>query len=386
MKSFAATLFLVSTLSAACASEPATVASSLTSVATTASAKPVTPEDVRILALRAEFTNSPNLCDATRLDSQWFGARDSVASYWLESTRGKTKLSGTVHDAVVRIDEQAYTDCENGGPLKGTAKSKERRRLNLAAVQAAWKFLKAEGIDYGSFDRIVLSMPPAVCERGGVFFNTFADDKAFRPILSYHDCTSVYVDAHEVGHSFGLAHANGPTAFDLSADQSSLMGYPADAEGRPRTDVGAWDVVGLDAVSQLRLGNVPAAEILSSGFSGKTVRLESLNGPGKGTKVLRIKSREKLRGDIYVSFRGDESFDANLPESAQNRVAVHQGKTDETTDVDTLIANPSYLLANVGTAKKTETFEHPEFRLTAQKVEAGSATVTIVLKRGAAGP
>lgn len=360
-----------------------------------------TPGAVRVLAVRAAFLNSNNSCSVSKLRSQLFGKEDSVADYWSKSSGGRTTITGEVYKSLITINEKVDIDCRPGSAPSGPAKLAERRRILDKVVTATWEHLENEGIDPLSYDQVFISAPPVVCESGGR--TGFQNVSTTMPIVSYNNCSSYYVDAHEFGHSFGLAHANGESIMELSRDQSSMMGYPNYANSRvlstpnplgakgplgyyppllheSGTDVAGWKAVGLDAINWAKLGYFTRGELvdLTAAPAEQRFELVPLNGNRSGIRAVRVKLPGNLKGDIFISYRKGENYDKNLSPELRDKVVVHQGKTDDI-DPEKALQVMSFFLGSLSNASTA--FDHPALRIQLESSGGPNARVIIQRKR-----
>jgi hypothetical protein len=186
----------------------------------TASAEPVTGPQ-RILVVLATWGPQP----FTRADAQKaiFGDADA---FYRSNSYGKVWLTGTVTPWL-----HAFP-----GPLVNCAVIPLRDAGNAAA--------RAAGYDLSAYDRVVFIHPPAGCPWSGV---TFANTVLINGALSRR------VIDHELGHAFGLPHANATTCRQHAVGcDATEYGDPFDTMGSGVGDFSAYAKVQLGWITHIR--------------------------------------------------------------------------------------------------------------------------------------
>jgi hypothetical protein len=215
-----------------------------------------------------------------------FNGPDSVAAFYSEATYGAFTFSGTVLDPVT-IPFSTTSACFYWD-------------WALAARQAA---VASYNVDFDNYDHIVFALPSCPsCQLDGAANINGRNSWNFGKPLEH----GIY--SHELGHNFGLLHANTPG--EEGGDFSSTMGY---------SDV----MVHFNAPEKDAAGWIPPSRAFNV-VAEANYRLAPLESQGGfDPLLLRIESQASPTERYYVSYRRPLGFDANLPLEFQDKISIH---------------------------------------------------------------
>ena len=248
---------------------------------------------------------------------------DEADAFYRAASYGKASLTGVVTPWLKAFE----------GPAACTLLS--LRAAGSAAASAA-------GYDPAAYDRVIYLHPAAGCPWSGV---TFATAVYLNGALNRH------LVAHELGHSYGLAHAN-TTSCRRHGCPAVEYGDPYDTMGEGDGDFGAESKVKLGWLTRV-------AKPSSSGVYG----LDPLERPSAGNQAIVLTTA----GDEYwIEYRAQRGGPRAGP-GVLLRVSPSPDLRGPETDAarNLLLANPS------GRG-------HPELRTGERFVDPGAFTLTVL--------
>jgi hypothetical protein len=237
------------------------------------------------LVVLADMLHAPVGVTSQQVADVLFNGPDSVNAFYAEATYGAVSFTGQVLDPV-SIPYSGEGTCFY---------------INwaVAAQQAA---TAAYNVDFSQYDHVVYVLPPCPsCHLDGVAAINGRNSWNFGKPLE----RGIY--SHELGHNFGLLHANTPGV--EGGDFSSTMGY-------------SDQMVHFSAAEKDAAGWLPLQRALNIEAEGqyRLAPLESL----AGFDPLALRIDAPGSDDLYyVSYRQPVGFDANLPAMFQNHLSVH---------------------------------------------------------------
>ena len=187
---------------------------------------------------------------------------DEAAAFFRASSYGLVSLTGAVTEWVLAFRGEPNCDAQ---PTMGAARA--------AAVRA--------GYEIGRYERVIYVQPFVGCAFSGV--------TAGRDVLLDGELTSRLV-VHELGHTFGLGHANVARCF---ADYCTAIEYgdPYDTMGSGSGDFNAWE--------KFRLGWLPR---LTAPIRNGTFTIHELERPAQGPQALVVPT---AREEYWFEHRGE---------------------------------------------------------------------------------
>jgi hypothetical protein len=204
-----------------------------------------------------------------------------------------------------------------------TAFSAEPRCDPLRVARAARTAAGAAGHDTGSFDYVIYLTPQLDCGWSGLSManEVMLNGELYRKLV-----------AHELGHGFGLYHANTASC--------GRLGCAADEYGDPYGTMGSGDG-DFNAYEKYRLGWLRK---LAWGNRSRTVQIDGLEGVSKGPKALVVTTAGEQywienRRRASRSDRGRQLEPGVLVRIGPPRVYPN-GRVVVTTS-DTLVADPA---------------------------------------------
>ncbi len=238
------------------------------------------------LVLTANFADKALSVSQTTIYNQVFGATNSVADYYRQSSNGNVTFSGSMY-----------------GPFQLTANSTDACAFQTWSSQLE-TLAANSGVNVSSYSRRVYVFPTSTC---GIGYGTVGGSPSMAWIFRA-DLTDLFT--HEVGHNLGFMHSSTPS--DQYGDTSDVMGYSGLA---------------------LRLNNAPN-HVTTGWFSSSWIKSVSASGiftldPTETTspvnpQVLMLPKPDT--GDYYfISFRQPIGYDTTLASGYQNLVSIHRG-------------------------------------------------------------
>jgi len=208
------------------------------------------------------FTTDSAMREVFSTDSS---AADSVNNFYIRNSYGALKLTGSVNLA---------------GDVFGWITinySKAGACSYYDWSDAANAALTEKGVDMTAYDNIIYSFPRANCPFGGI---------AQLPGSRSWNNGGLGSATHELGHNFGMAHAN---AFECTDSN----GFTADSGSCTSREYGdAFDIMGslggdLNAFHREQMGWFSGSDIQSVTATGDYV-LKDINTPGPAVKAIKM--------------------------------------------------------------------------------------------------
>jgi hypothetical protein len=238
-----------------------------------------------MLVVLADMLHAPVGVTSKQVADVMFNGPNSVNAFYAEATYGAVSFTGQVLDPV-------------SIPYSG-----EGTCFYINWAVAAQQAAAAEyNVDFSQYDHIVYVLPPCPsCHLDGVAAINGRNSWNFGKPLEQ----GIY--SHELGHNFGLLHANTPGV--EGGDFSSTMGYSDQLVhfNAAEKDAAGWlppsRALNIESEGQYRLAPLESL----SGFDPLTLRIDAAGSDDR----------------YYVSYRLPVGFDANLPAMFHNRLSVH---------------------------------------------------------------
>ncbi len=226
-----------------------------------------------------------------------FGGANSVANYWSEASFGNQLMTGTVTPWLT-ASFQAPTTCNY------SAIATEARRVAQLA-----------GYSLGSYQKFVyLFTRVSACGWAGLGQVTGTQTWS-------NQYNTLGVIGHEIGHNFGLGHANslpcsGVTIATNCPDNRPEYGDPWNIMGNQGTrHINAWQ--------KNEMGWIPDAKVATHTVGSATYTLSPLESPSGTLYAVQIPAA--MHRTYWVEHRTATGFDAGLPAAATNGATIHLG-------------------------------------------------------------
>ena len=208
-----------------------------------------------------------------------FGASNSVASWFSETSGGQVAVIGTVF-----------------GYYNGLKTCDLAKQLASAAAAA-----KAGGYVAADFDHLVVYTPQQPCDFGGIGWvgqnGVFLNGEIAPGLME-----------HELGHNLGLWHAGqyACASAKLSAGCLTVYGDDTDVMGDPYSNHG------YNAVHKYTLGWIPASEVRTVTSGTQTIALTASENPVVAGAVELILVRAADGARYAIDRRASVGYDTGL--------------------------------------------------------------------------
>ena len=136
-----------------------------------------------------------------------------------------------------------------------------------------------------------------------------------------NESNTLSVIGHEVGHTFGLGHANSLPCNGVTIATNCPLGRPE--YGDP------WDIMGNQSTAQVNawqkndMGWVPDAKVAKHPGGTASYTLSPLSSPGGAIYAVQVPAA--VHRTYWIEYRQPAGFDATLPASATNGAIIHLG-------------------------------------------------------------
>jgi len=226
-----------------------------------------------------------------------FTSATSVANYWSEASFGKQTLAGTVTPWLT-ASFQTPSTCDYQGIATEARRLATANGYNLANYQ---KFVYV-------FTRV------AACGWAGL-----GEVPGTQTWSNEYNTLSVI--GHEIGHTFGLGHANSLPCNGVTIATNCPLARPE--YGDP------WDIMGnqssrhVNAWQKNDVGWVPDAGVATHNTGTATYTLSPLETPGGALYAVQVPAA--MHRTYWIEYRTATGFDAGMPAAATNGAIIHLG-------------------------------------------------------------
>ncbi len=294
----------------------------------------------KVLIIRVDFSDRPGEPPAVPggppLTKQYvedlFNQPGGIADYFEENSFGKTSLVTTVTTQLYRMPRTAASYAQGTGNL----------RLDAHAAAAA-------DFDLASFDRIGVActdqstLPGSIVNFAGI---AVLGGKDFL-ISGYFDFQVV---AHELGHTYGLRHANWwkPASGTTLGTPSEMTSYRnADGSLTSQDYMDPYDIMGGWSVAQDRrhhlnpwfknlVGWIPDTSVRSVNDSG-VYRIQRFDDGSSdpATRTLALKIGRDSTRDYWIGYRRQPFAGSNLATGAYVSFGYNANRMNDLLDCNT---------------------------------------------------
>jgi len=307
--------------------------------------------EIKTLVILFNFTN--NLSQPfTRQEvySAWFTAQNSVKAYFQEASFNKTYITGDVTDWLTI-------------PFSNDQCNLNWRKWSDKADEIA----SARGYNPENYQRKVYIFPTTQSCSYEAWTHLNGDK------IWINGINMIFIYLHELGHTFGLEHANSLSCKEKQIDDYSrcqIYEY-----GDPFDIMGAWNAFHTNAANKVYLGWIPLSRVREVNKSGYYT-LYPLEMVSFEPQALRISKRDTAEF-YYLEYRQPIGFDSSLPKGITSGTTIHIRRTSgETLLID---ANPEYPFTSFQNAALVEgiPFIDPKNKIVITQVGHSPTAVTL---------
>lgn len=247
----------------------------------------------------------------------------------LTATAAHALVFGTVSDL---LWESSYQKTFLSGAVYGwftIPVSRSVCDVNLFAAEAD-KLATAAGVRLGDYQRLVYLLPQNACSGAGS--NSGPGEPSRLWVTSNNH--SAQMIAHELGHNFGLLHAQalecGSVAYGTDCAVQNY-GDPADTMGSGNTT--HFNAAFKEQIGWLNAAGVPAITTASASGSFAIAPMSAGTGGARALRIPRgIDAASGQMSYYYLEYRQPSGFDAALATigNLAKGVLVHVGGIDQT--------------------------------------------------------
>jgi hypothetical protein len=263
----------------------------------------VSAQNANVLVILLNFQPTPPALSPSEpftpaaVDTVVFSGASSIAAYWNEVSFGKQTMSGTVTPWLT-ASFQTPTTCNYSGIAT------EARRLAQLAGYVLASYQKVHYL----FTRV------SACGWAGL-----GEVPGSQTWSNQYNTLGVI--GHELGHNFGLGHANSLPCNGVTIATNCPLARPE--YGDP------WDIMGnqssrsVNAWQKNYMGWVTDAQVATHTGGTATYMLSPLTSPGGLLYAVQVPAA--VHRTYWLEYRQATGFDAGLPASATNGAIVHLG-------------------------------------------------------------
>ncbi len=249
-------------------------------------------QEKKVAIILFDFGNSHFQTLTPQIVKSWFFTDDkSVNTYYQEATLGKIRLTG--HIDLTGDVFGTYTVAASNSPCAYSEDLWEKPAIEKAA---------ADGFNAANYWAVVFIYPPNACPGGG-FANPFARKAYLTGGWIESKENFLYGGAHELGHIFGLNHANGFACSDRLDCRNIEYGDPFDVMGANLQKNPHFNAYYKQLLGGLQSPNIH--EVKTSGiYTLKSVEYVRQDTQAQAIKILR--ERDNLGREAwsyYLEYR-----------------------------------------------------------------------------------
>lgn len=294
--------------------------------------------EIKTLVILFNFTNnqsqpfSPN-----EIYSSWFTLPTSVQAYFKEASFSQTNITGTVTSWLTI--PSTNENCSINWP----------KWTDLADQKASLL-----GYNLSNYQRIAYIFPTTQTCSHGAWAYVNGDR------IWINGVNSLYFYLHELGHTFGLEHANSLDCRGIQINNYSLC--QINEYGDPFDIMGVFNTYHTNNANKVFLGWIPLSRVQEINQSG-IYTLYPLETISFSPQTLRIYKKDTAEY-YYLSYRHPIGFDYYLPTEMTSGISIHIKRASGKTFL--LDATPEYPFTSFLNAalKDNLTFTDPVNKIT----------------------
>ena len=226
-----------------------------------------------------------------------FTGANSIANYWSEASFGKQLMTGTVTPWLT-ASFQAPTTCDY-----------------IKIATEARRVAQLAGYSLASYQKFVyLFAKVSACGWAGL-----GEVPGTQTWSNQYNTLGVI--GHEIGHNWGLGHANSLPCSGVTIATNCPINRPE--YGDP------WDIMGnvssrhVNAWQKNDMGWIPDAAVATHKVGTAVYTLSPLESPGGTLYAVQIPAA--IHRTYWIEYRTATGFDAGLPAAATNGAIIHLG-------------------------------------------------------------